>query len=107
MWFAGEALAAGGPCAADVQKFCSSVTPGGGRVARCMKDHQNELSAVCRQKMAQAQQRFVGIQEACQDDVTNLCMGIRPSEGHILKCLKNHKNEISAECRSKLKWGLE
>jgi hypothetical protein len=36
------------PCANDIHKYCSDVTPGGGRLAKCMKKHASELSAGCR-----------------------------------------------------------
>jgi hypothetical protein len=40
-----------GPCADDMQKFCKDVQPGGGRIARCLKEHESELSPECKEKM--------------------------------------------------------
>jgi hypothetical protein len=34
-------------CKDDVAKFCNGVNPGQGGLARCMKEHANELSAPC------------------------------------------------------------
>jgi len=34
-------------CGADVQKFCSAVQPGGGRIVECMKGYVRELSPGC------------------------------------------------------------
>jgi len=36
------------PCKADVQKFCSEVKPGGGRIIECLKEHENDLSPQCK-----------------------------------------------------------
>ena len=38
-------------CAADVQKFCKDVKPGGGRIIKCLKSHQSDLSEECRGTM--------------------------------------------------------
>lgn len=34
-------------CAGDAEDFCSDVTPGTGRLARCLKDNLSELSKPC------------------------------------------------------------
>jgi Cysteine rich repeat len=40
-------------CAADAQKLCSGIEPGGGRILRCMREHQAELSPDCQAALAQ------------------------------------------------------
>jgi Cysteine rich repeat len=46
------ALRAG--CAADAQKLCAGVQPGGGRIVACLKEHKDALSDQCKQAAAQA-----------------------------------------------------
>jgi Cysteine rich repeat len=46
------ALRAG--CAADVQKLCAGVQPGGGRILACLKAHKDALSDQCKQAAARA-----------------------------------------------------
>src|SRR5436305_15004309 len=36
-------------CAADGQKLCAGVQPGGGRIVACLKDHKDSLSDQCKQ----------------------------------------------------------
>ncbi|MBI5129941.1 MAG: hypothetical protein HZA66_10905 [Rhodopseudomonas palustris] len=36
-------------CKPDYQKFCSSVTPGGGRIKKCLADNFANLSDACKQ----------------------------------------------------------
>jgi len=35
-------------CKGDAQQYCKDVRPGGGRVARCLKDNEAKLSAGCK-----------------------------------------------------------
>jgi hypothetical protein len=39
-------------CAADYKKLCPDVRMGGGRIVRCLKEHEADLSAPCRQTVA-------------------------------------------------------
>ena len=36
------------PCRADREKFCNGVKKGGGRIAKCMREHKDQLSAECK-----------------------------------------------------------
>jgi Cysteine rich repeat len=44
-------------CQSDMQQFCAGVDPSGGRVARCLKRHESELSSTCKAELAQAWSR--------------------------------------------------
>jgi Cysteine rich repeat len=41
-------------CQSDVQRFCTDISPGGGRLAQCLKQHESELSSTCKAELAQA-----------------------------------------------------
>jgi Cysteine rich repeat len=41
-------------CHDDVQKFCKNISLGSGRLMRCLKQHEAELSSACQDEFAQA-----------------------------------------------------
>ncbi len=88
-----------GPCADDVAKFCKDVQPGGGRIMKCMKEHENDLSPACKQHVAQMKERAKEAKAACEDDVMQFCKDVKPGGGRIVKCLKEHENELSPDCK--------
>ncbi len=83
-----------GACRADLEKLCKGVQSGQGRIARCLAEHKDQLSAGCREKIARAESRH-----PCMKDVKTLCKGVEPGEGRIAQCLKQHEAELSAECK--------
>ena len=87
------------PCADDAAKLCKDVQAGGGRVATCLREHQNELSPACKENMAKAKEKAKGAKEACDDDVQKLCKDVKPGEGRIVQCLKQHEGELSQACK--------
>jgi len=87
-----------GPCAADAKKFCGDVKPGGGRIVKCMKSHEAELTPACQADMKKAEERFEQVKEECGADAKKFCQGIRPGGGRILACLKSHQSELAPAC---------
>ena len=87
-----------GPCAADAKKFCGNVQPGGGRIAKCMKSHEAELSPACQGEMKRAEERVEQVRQECKADAEKFCKGIRPGGGRILACLKSHQAELAPAC---------
>ncbi len=91
-----------GPCADDVQKFCKDFQPGGGRIAKCLKEHEKDLSHACKQQIAEVKEQEHQFRDACEDDVMRLCAGVKPGGGRIIRCLKERESELSPECREKM-----
>lgn len=88
------------PCAEDAAKFCKGVQQGGGRIAQCLKEHANELSAACKSQAAEATEKIHDFANACKADMKKFCAGTQPGEGRLVKCLKQHEAELSADCKA-------
>lgn len=95
--------AAQGPCTDDAAKFCGDVQSGGGRLfMKCMREHENELSPACKERIAEMKKGLQEFREACQDDTLKFCKDMKPGGGRVVKCLKEHENELSSECKARL-----
>lgn len=46
-------------CQADRNAFCSTVVPGGGRIVRCLAQHQEKLSPQCVADMVTARDSLI------------------------------------------------
>jgi hypothetical protein len=45
-------------CKADVRRLCTGIRPGGGRIAQCLKAHENEVSIGCAKELKQIKSKM-------------------------------------------------
>ena len=45
-------------CKADAQRLCREVRPGGGRMLRCLKAHENDLTVGCAKELKSMKTRM-------------------------------------------------
>ncbi|MDH2385629.1 cysteine rich repeat-containing protein [Bradyrhizobium sp. CER78] len=44
-------------CMGDYQKFCKSVTPGGGRIIACLAKESDKLTPACKKVLSEAEKK--------------------------------------------------
>ena len=86
-------------CKADIEKFCKDVKPGGGAIMKCLKEHDAELSAECKDRESAMKENTKTMQDACKADMEKFCQDVQPGGGAIMKCLKEHQAELSEPCK--------
>jgi len=97
-----QAFAERGACREDVAKFCKDVPPGQGNIMKCLKEHENELSPACKEHQARMGNRRHEGQGECKADADRLCGNVKPGEGRMMQCLKEHENELSPQCKARM-----
>ncbi len=93
-------------CEGDLQKYCSQVTPGDGRLLHCMAAHEDKISGQCEyafyQTAALLEQLSVAIAyvaQECETEIQTLCRNVELGEGRILACLDEHPEEVGDSCK--------
>lgn len=114
-------------CQADVEKFCSKVEPGQGRIRKCLQEHSDELSAECktalekRKKAAQTRkakrtppaerrakhQADSQKRAVCTADIEKYCKEFKGKNEQMMACLREHKADFSEECQKKVEQALK
>ena len=92
-------------CGEDVKKFCSTVTPGEGRILYCMQAHEDKISDGCAsvldEVVFQAETTADHLREAvnaCRGDIDKFCANTSPGQGRIAACLAANRTSVSKSC---------
>ncbi|MDG0817324.1 cysteine rich repeat-containing protein [Bdellovibrio svalbardensis] len=90
------------PCEQDMATFCGTVEPGEGRVMKCMKENESKLSPACKSHIEKMKKEMKHVKEACHDDYEKFCSEEKPGKGRVMKCMKEHKDEMSQACKDEM-----
>ena len=97
-------------CKVELEKYCSQVTPGQGRVLACLYAHEDKLSAKCEYALYDAAvqlERAVAalsyVANECDADLEKYCGSIAPGEGRLLECIEKHDKQVSGRCKQAIK----
>ncbi|MEO6976159.1 MAG: cysteine rich repeat-containing protein [Gallionella sp.] len=93
------ASAATRPCADDAVRLCNGIKPGGGAVAKCLKEHSSELSPACKKSITKAKRKARVFNKACREDAGKFCQDEKRGGGRIMKCLATHQDELTPACK--------
>jgi Cysteine rich repeat len=92
-------------CGEDIKKYCSTVTPGEGRILYCMQAHEDKISPACAYDLneleLQVQTTVENLREAvsaCRGDIDKFCAKTQPGQGRIAACLAANKTSVSKSC---------
>ena len=92
-----------GPCDETVAKYCKDVTPGGGRIMKCLNDHRDDQSGACRGWLEDQSRSLKELNTACSGDIALLCNFTNPDNFMIYRCLEDNYVSLKSDCRQKLR----
>jgi hypothetical protein len=79
-------------CRSDALSLCTSVKPGGGRMAQCLQQHEAKLSPGCKAQLTTINE--------CSQQVPQICGAEASTQSALRSCFAAHASEFSAACRS-------
>ena len=99
-------------CRPEIQKFCSDVPLGGGRVADCLRTHEKELSEACHEALygrakeaapaAEAPQGGDDVKAECRGDAIKFCREAVGDKARMKACMQQHAAQLSDGCKTAL-----
>jgi hypothetical protein len=96
-------------CSDDLKKYCSTVTPGEGRLILCMQAHEDKVSEKCdfalfgaSRKINRALDRIDRAAEICWSDIEKHCSNIPEGGRRILQCPTGQKTHLRRHAKSRL-----
>ena len=97
-------------CKIEDEKFCSTVTPGEGRLLMCALAHGDQLSDNCADAVFDAIVELGGTinnlqlaVEDCSADIKATCGSVEPGGGRVAQCLVDNQSRISEPCKEAVK----
>jgi hypothetical protein len=91
------------PCQPDIDKFCSKVPIGSGRIQACLKEHEKELSPECASRYETLTKDAGNLVATCRYDIRRFCWDVSPGGGRIGGCLERNRGDLSPSCADRLR----
>jgi hypothetical protein len=94
-------------CAKDIKKYCTTVTPGEGRMIYCMQAHEDKISPQCDYELEESASGIQTLMDslkdavlACKAEIAGVCGKTVPGQGRIAACLMANRSTVSKDCET-------
>ena len=94
--------AASDPCEGDSAKYCSVNRPDDPARLYCLKTVESQISPACKAYLKNINGSADDFIDECYSDYLKVCEKIRPGQGRILECLRDHSKDLDFECRKQV-----
>jgi hypothetical protein len=97
-------------CDEDAKKYCDGIDPNSNKIMLCLTAYEDKLSAQCKRNIIEAAMAMkmgaAAIQYSareCEADADKHCLDVKPGQGRLVNCIKQHETEVSKACLTALK----
>jgi len=90
------------PCADDMNKYCSGVTTGGGKLFDCYEQQKQNMSAQCVAWAENLKRTGGDLRDACAKEIDSRCSSQRSDSMELLDCLQGNYIDLSPACVNRL-----
>ena len=94
-------------CKKELVSYCSTVTPGRGRIAACLFAHNDKLSEQCEDmlEVGMVQLSLIlstvsYVVEQCYGDIDKHCEGVVIGGGRLQQCLSKNRDKLEQKCQT-------
>ena len=102
-------------CEYELTHFCSTVTPGEGRLMMCLGAHEDKISVDCAVAVYDAAVAIdilagliAAIGTACEQEIVDHCatpssdteLVVEVGQGQVVACLAAHESDLGNSCKS-------
>lgn len=91
-------------CADELHNFCSTVTPGEGRLLLCMQAHEDKIGRQCELALLETSRAIGNVvhqvdtfARLCWPDIQEHCSG---TGGSVTQCMMENRSSLSPACRA-------
>ena len=92
-------------CSKEINAYCSTVTPSGGRLVSCARAHEDKLSSECIYSLNRAgfwleslARTLTYVASQCASDALKFCPDVQLGEERVLNCLSENKASLNKYC---------
>ncbi len=90
------------PCTNDFNKYCSYVTPGGGRLIACYEKNKDKMSEGCKAWAEGAKAYGAQLSQACSKEIGQSCASEKGDALGMINCLQAQYVSLSPGCIQQL-----
>ena len=91
------------PCAETVNKYCSNVIPGNGRIMKCLREHEADQSLQCKDWIDSTMKKTSDLISVCAQESAKLCSAYGNDTMALVFCLNANYPVLRMDCQAKIR----